>query len=300
VAPFFVVFLAIFVFLGLFPGPEALADESGQSGAGQETASASVPQQPAEVFLYDGANLLSEDTKAAVRQKNADLQGKYGVQIAVYTADMLPYSEFAQRVEFLRSVMGQWQIGGAQGGGLLLAVSVTDADYIAVAGDGLKAEFTTEALKTLLDEQLEPDFTVKSYDTGIAKFFNAAAEKAEAYCAAHPEMFSATQPGPEGNPESAPEESKGTVDLASKKESGLGPLLWVLLILAVVVFLCVVMFAIRNRGFQRRRSRRTVHRRSSVIRPARNAVTRNDTRPTLQIKAGEHSTGVYRDRRPPR
>lgn len=288
-ALFFAVFLTVFVFSGWLPAPRALADEAGQDG---QAAGAAVPQQPAEVFLYDDAGLLSEETKAAIRDKNADLQGKYGIQIAVYTVDTLPYTEFARRVEFLRSVMAQWQVGGEGGRGLMLALSVTDADYVAVAGDGLKAELTTEALKAMLDEQLEPDFSAKSYDTGVAKFFSACAAKAEAYAAANPELFPAAQA-------EAPE-SKATVDLARKKESGFGPLLWVLLALAVIVLLCIGVFFVRTGGARRRRGRRTVHRRSSVIRPARATVTRHETRPAVQIKAGDRSTGVYRDRRPPR
>ncbi len=284
-APFFLAFFAFFVFFCWDLAPAALADKSGL-----EEASPTVPQRPEEVFLYDQAGLLSEETKTALREKNADLTEKYGVQIAVYTVDTLPYTDFTQRVGFLRSVMEQWQIGGAGGRGLILALSVSDADYLAVAGSGLQGEFTTEALKSLLDTCLEADFSAKSYDTGVQKFVTSAAEKAQAYCAAHPEMFTPQ--------EAASQLESSGVNLAKEKGPGLGPFLWVLLALGLVVLGCVGAFFFRYGQMTRRRSRRTVHRRSPVIRPARATVTRQETRPSVQVKAGSRSTGVYRDRRP--
>ena len=74
-APFFLAFFAFFVFFCWDLAPAALADESGLGEA-----SPTVPQRPEEIFLYDQAELLNEETKTALREKNADLTEKYGVQ----------------------------------------------------------------------------------------------------------------------------------------------------------------------------------------------------------------------------
>lgn len=277
--PFFAVFLSLYVIWCWIPGLAALAEES-----------PAVPQPPADGCVYDGASLLSEETKAAVKEKNDALQEKYGVRLVVYTADALPYTEFAQRVGYLHTVMESWQAGGGQGRWLILALSVSDEDYLAAAGTALQGEFTTEALKSLLDEHVEADFAAKSYDTAVSKFFAAAADRAEAYCAAHPEAFPAAPSQQEG-------EAASTVKLGQKDNTGSLVLLWVGILSGVVLLGCVGVFLLRSRQLSRRRGRRTVHRHNPVITPARSSVTRQETRPSVQIKAGNRSTGVYRDQR---
>ena len=122
-----------------------------------------IPEPGTDFFYNDQANLLSAETKALILTKNAGLS-QYSVQLAVLTMDTLPVTGYTQRVEYLRAVMQSWQLGGAEGRGLLLALSVSDGDYIAAAGDGLQSHFTTDLLKSLLDAQLEPDFSAGSYD----------------------------------------------------------------------------------------------------------------------------------------
>lgn len=253
------------------------------SSSGARAAEA-VPQKPPELYVYDEAQVLSEGTKAGVIQKSGELQQKYGAQVVVYTAHSLPGESFDGRVAYLRSVMEAWDIGGGEDRGLILGLSVFDGDYEAVAGSGLSEEFTSEALKALLDEHLEPDFQAGSYDAGAQKFVEAAVQKADAFLAASP-----VESQPEG------EETQAAVSLAKKDESGMGPLLWVLLVLGAIVLVCVAVFFISGASSRKR----AVHRHNPVITPSRTTVTRlQETRPAVQIKAGDRSTGVYRDRRP--
>lgn len=280
--PFFTIFLSLYVFWCWLPGTAALAAESGQASSGP-----SIPQPPAESCIYDEAALLSEGTKGTIKEKNAALLEKYGVQLVVYTTDALPYTDFSQRVSYLRTVMESWQAGGNRW--LVLALSVSDEDYLAVAGTALQEEFTAEALKNLLDAHVEPDFAAKSYDTAVSKFFAVAADKAESYCAARPELF----PGASSQPE---ESAASTVKLGQKDNTGSLALLWVGILFGVILLGCMAAFFVRSRQLSRRR-RRTVHRHNPTIRPARSSVMRQETRPAVQIKAGSRSTGVYRDQR---
>lgn len=255
-------------------------------------AEAPLPSPWPEFYYYDEPGVLDEAVRADILAKNGTLSEKYGVQLAVMAVNSLPAGDYAQRVAYLRSVMDSWQLGGTQGRGLLLALSVADqtypnGDYIAVAGAGLQDAFPTESLKTLLDTYLEPDFSTGAYGAGAGKFVAAAAGQAETYCAAHPELFSLEDGG---KPAAAP--------AASRKKASAGQIvLWVCLgVAGAVLLVCVAMFLIANYGGRRRRrNRRGVHRRSPVITPPRTTIMHYESRPTLHIKSSGRTTGVYRD-----
>ena len=198
----------------------------------------------------------------------------------VYTTAALPYESFAQRVEYLRRLMDSWQVGGESGRGLLVAVSVADQDYLAVAGTGLQGEFTTQALKDLLSAQLEPDFSAGAYDAGLSKFFTAAAGKAETYLAS-----GAVQTNPNGAA------SQGTpARSGGKKKQGPNILLWVCVGAAGVAVVSLAVFVLAGRASWNHRNRRTVHRRSSLLYPSRTTIMHLDARPTVQVKHSQRSS----------
>lgn len=251
-----------------------------------------LPPAPAgDACFVDDANILSGDTRAAIESANRELYSKYGARLAVLTADTLQGDGYAQRVSYLRSVMDSWQLGGSGGRALLLAISVADMDYIVVAGEALKPEFSTEALKSLLDAQLEPDFQQGLYDSAIAKFISNAAEKADAYCSQHPELFSP------GTAASAPAGSKSSLPI------------WALVILiaaGTLLALSVFLYLFSGRvgrsryGYGSRRrvhSSDLIHRHNPVITPPRTNVLRHESRPTVHIKSTRQSTGTYRSQK---
>lgn len=307
----FVLVPAISFWLALFPfassaraednaGGSAVSTASGVGQTGEDasqtgqTASGPEIPQPGEEFYYlDQAGVLSQETRSAIVERNQSLNEKYGVQLVVFTSANLPVAGYAQRVEYLRSVMSRWQVGGAGGRGLILALSIGDEDYLAVAGAALQGEFTSQALKALLDAQLEPDFGTKSYDAGVGKFFAAAADKAEAYCAANPEAFAPDSTGGEGE--------NASVKRTVKKSTGNAVLMWVGIVAGAVAVVSLAIFVLAGRsGGRRRSSRRGVHRGSPIITPPRSNVLRHEFRPTVQIKSSRQTTGVYRNQKPTR
>ncbi len=281
-ASLFASLFTLWVFLILGVAPLALADQGGAF------AKDALPQPSEEFYVNDQASLLTEATKTEILNKNASLNQSYGVQLVVYTVQTLPGSDFAGRVEYLRSLISAWQVGGAGGRGLLVALSVSDGDYLAVAGDGLKALFTTETLKGLLQNHLEADFSTQAYDAGVLKFFNAAAAQAESYCAAHPELFAQQSPS-----------SQVQRPASSKKSPGSPALLWVGIAAGVVAVASIAVFIFSGHIGSRRRGR-AVHRHRPLITPARTNVLRHETRPMVQIKSYRQSTGVYRNQKPSR
>lgn len=253
-------------------------------------AEAPLPSPSPEFYYYDEPGVLDEALRADILAKNGPLEEKYGVQLAVMAVNTLPAGDYAQRVAYLRSVMDSWQVGGAQGRGMLLAVSVADqtypgGDYIAVTGEGLRDAFPTESLKTLLDTYLEPDFSAGAYGTGVGKFVTAAAGQAETYCAAHPDQFSLEDAG-----------TRAAAPAARRKASAGQIVLWVCLgVAGAVLLVCVALFLIANYGGRRRRrSRHGVHRGRPVLTPPRTTIMHYESRPTLHIKSSGRTTGVYR------
>lgn len=270
-------------------------DNTGQESSQPESGGTAAPEipQPGEQFYYlDQAGVLSQETRSAIVERNQGLYEKYGVQLVVFTSINLPVQGYAQRVEYLRSVMSQWQVGGGEGRGLILALSTGDEDYLAVAGEALKGEFTTQSLKAMLDAQLEPDFAAKAYDAGVGKFFGAAADRAEAYCGANSGSFTS----------SGGEKTQSSPNVGAKKKSaGSTVLLWVGIVAGVVAVASIVVFVLAGSSHGRRLpSRRGVHRGSPIITPPRSNVLRHEFRPTVQIKSSRQTTGVYRNQKPTR
>ena len=82
--------------------------------------------------------------------------------------------------------MDTWKLGGDSKNGLIIGLSVSDGDYMAVAGDGLHGAFSGTELSALLHDNLEADFQTGAYDAGVLKLFNAVAAAAETYKSGNP------------------------------------------------------------------------------------------------------------------
>lgn len=266
----------------------ALADEAGDSEPASADGSSAIPQPTVDFYVYDEANVLSAETKSTILAKNAELNEKYGVQIVVMTVSLLPGSDLESRATYLTSVIQSWKIGGEQGNGLILALSISDEDYVAVAGNNFKPEFTNVVLKNLLNEQLEPDFKNKAYDAGVAKFFTAAAQRAETYAAslaasAEPSAEPEASAVPENTPEKTEDEkSGGSVFLSILKFLGT----FVLVLLALAVISLIV---IQVHGQMVRKKRREARRRRAQQRGGAASARRTETGSARRMDSAKDS-----------
>lgn len=177
------------------------------SSVGSAAAPGDVPNAPESVYVYDGADALSPETETALVQAGKNLEQSCQSQLVVAAMRTIPASGSAERVAFADQIIKSWNIGGDAKRGLLLLLSVEDADYWAVAGAGLKEGFPSSKLKTLLDTHLESDFSAQSYDAGVTKFYTAAAQEIASYAggstAAHsPETSSVPASGVSSQPAS--------------------------------------------------------------------------------------------------
>ncbi|MDD7646042.1 MAG: TPM domain-containing protein [Ruminococcus bromii] len=250
----------------------ALANEAGDLEPASADGSSAIPQPTVDFYVYDEANVLSAETKSTILAKNAELNEKYGVQIVVMTVSLLPGSDLESRATYLTSVIQSWKVGGEQGNGLILALSISDEDYVAVAGNNFKPEFTNVVLKNLLNEQLEPDFKNKAYDAGVAKFFTAAAQRAETYAAS---LAASAEPSGEPEASAVPEKTEdeksgGSVFLSILKFLGT----FVLVLLALAVISLIV---IQVHGQMVRKKRREARRRRAQQRGGAASARRTET-----------------------
>lgn len=279
-AAVFLAFLMVFSVGNLY----ALADEAGNgdtstssdgdgtnSTAGSTAADAEVPTQPDDLYVYDGAGVISAETKSAINTKNADLNAKYGVQIVVFTMTTLPgdKSDYDGRAAYLKKVMDTWNVGGDSKSGLIVGLSVSDGDYMTVAGDGLHGAFASTTLNTLQHENLETDFQAGTYDAGVLKYFNALSAAAETYKSGNPTDPTAVSTSGESSAatsgaESGAESSAAEGSASSEAQSGgVGSVIFGILrfILILVILFAAFLLVVYLHGQHVRKKRREARRR---------------------------------------
>ena len=231
------------------------SEDGGDTGStvSATAADAEVPEQPADLYVYDEASVISASTKTVINDKNADLNATYGVQIAVFTMNTLPgeKSDYDGRVSYLKKVMDTWKLGGDSKNGLIIGLSVSDGDYMAVAGDGLHGAFSGTELSALLHDNLEADFQTGAYDAGVLKLFNAVAAAAGTASSAESTA---------GGTESSAAESSASSEASGPKG---GSVIFSILkfVLVLVIVFAVLLLIVYIHGQRVRKKRREARRR---------------------------------------
>lgn len=243
------------------------SEDGGDTGStvSATAADAEVPEQPTDLYVYDEASVISASTKTVINDKNADLNATYGVQIAVFTMNTLPgeKSDYDGRVAYLKKVMDTWKLGGDSKNGLIIGLSVSDGDYMAVAGDGLHGTFSGTELSALLHDNLEADFQTGAYDAGVLKLFNAVA--AETYKSGNPTDSAAVSTASNAESTAGGTESSAAESSASSEASGSkgGSVIFGVLkfVLVLVIVFAVLLFIVYIHGQRVRKKRREARRR---------------------------------------
>ncbi|MBR7033663.1 MAG: TPM domain-containing protein [Clostridia bacterium] len=120
---------------------------------------AEYPAKP-EKYVYDGAEMLSDEAKAEIISTNDALFVSKGTWIAVCTVDNtgdIPANTYA------RGVFGEWGVNGV----LILAVKSTDF-YYAVQSSSISDTLTDEKLQQIMNSVLEPEFASGNYSAGFS------------------------------------------------------------------------------------------------------------------------------------
>lgn len=193
----------------------------------------SIPSPGKSYYVYDGANILSDDTENYIIARNEKLYRKAaGSQIVVVTVNTTDDVEIR---EFADTLFTQWEIGNAEKmNGLLLLLAVDDDNYWVTQGGGIQASLSSTKIKNLLDNYLEPYFVTGDYDRGVATVFSKFVSSYEA-------MYSVDLDATEaetGDPDEL--EAKAGNDVSAKIVTT------VLIVLILVVFVAAVIFVNRR------------------------------------------------------
>lgn len=286
-------------------GVQALADEAGgDAGNGEsQTATASpepspaaVPARPENLYVYDGANVLSDETESAIVEKCKALDESCGAQIAVMTMDLMPGGDAEGRKAYAAQVVEDWNLGGEGGNGLLLVLSISDEDYWVAPTDNFQSGFTLSVLKSLMSENLETDFTNKAYDAAVTNFVTAASEKAEGFVRAQ-QLAAGASASPEadasGTESKVEGEKGGNVFLSILKGAGI-----VLLVVLGLGVLLVVVAYFHGRSVRRKRmeARRRRGQRGGSPRPSGSASQRRSRgTPSARPRSSSRVDDDYND-----
>lgn len=131
----------------------------------------SIPSPGKSFYVYDGANILSDDTEDYIVARNEKLHNKASgseiVVVTVATTDDIEIREYAD------TLFTQWKIGDEEKkNGLLLLLATDDENYWVTQGGGIQGSLSSTKIKNLLDNYLEPYFVTGDYDRGVSTVFS--------------------------------------------------------------------------------------------------------------------------------
>lgn len=224
-----------------------------------------VVEPTAAFYVADYANVLSDETETYIVNMSKRLEELTGGEIVVVTMEFLGGKSIE---DYAYNLMNQWSIGSeTQNNGVLLLLSVGEADYFAMAGSGITLALTDTLLGDYLNQYLEPDFVTGNYDSGVTKFFDAILGWFGNFYAVNltdSEAPSTNQGGDTGlldpnagdkaeKDDAFEEENKGMIQKGNLVGKIAGGFLISLAVLAVLAFLAVAIprsIALRKRGIR--------------------------------------------------
>lgn len=133
--------------------------------------SAAVVSPTDAFYVYDGAQVLSEETEQYILKNSRELDVKTGAQIVVVTISSL---EGAALEEYATDLFRQWGIGDAEkNNGLLLLCAVEDRQFRVEVGYGLEGDLPDGKTGRMQDAYIIPLLSEDKFDEGIKNGYTA-------------------------------------------------------------------------------------------------------------------------------
>lgn len=134
-----------------------------------------VPDAPKNGSVYDDAGVMTDSDIEHILTLNDKLDEYCGGQIAVAVFTGIGGADIAS---FTNDVFNEWGVGDKnKNNGVLLLMSIADADYWVLQGKGIEDDITSGELGLILDDYLEPYFAREQYSEGAVKFADAVYQK---------------------------------------------------------------------------------------------------------------------------
>lgn len=186
------------------------------------------PEVDQSKAVIDNADILSADTEDYITRISVSLQESCGAQIGVYTVDYVGNSTMEG---YAYEVFNAWGLGDAdKDNGVLLLMASGEDDYYIMPGAGIESQLTTSMLRTIVDEQLEPNWVKQDYDAGARDTVDALADR---LC----RIYGVTL-----------DTAGGSEPAAAQQQGGVGFMGVLLILIAVILVAAVVVSLFRPRG----------------------------------------------------
>ncbi len=130
----------------------------------------SLPEAPKDVYVYDGAGVISAETESYVIKKGDALFAVSGAQIVFVTVTDAGYSDMEV---FAYDLFNKWGIGSSElNNGVLLAMEPSSGRIWCTVGAGLERQLSSGVLSALLEEKVYPYYDYGDTDTAVRLFFD--------------------------------------------------------------------------------------------------------------------------------
>ncbi len=168
-------------------------------GCSQQAQPSGTVVEPTELFYAaDYSGVLSAETEDRIVTVNDALFEQTGAQVVVVTVDFIGSADIE---DYAYTLFNEWGIGSAErNNGVLLLLVIGNDDYWVMTGYGLAQQ--EAAIVNAVYENLEPDFAVGEYDSGVNKAFEAIVAELEGVYG--PLDLSAAPAGPAGGQAARP------------------------------------------------------------------------------------------------
>lgn len=136
---------------------------------------AEVVSPTADFYVYDGADVLSDETESDIITHSRELESKTGAQIVVVT---IPSLEGSSLEEYAVELFRQWGIGDKEkNNGLLLLCAVEDRQFRVEVGYGLEGDLPDGKTGRMQDKYIIPFLKNDKFDAGIQNGYHAFLEE---------------------------------------------------------------------------------------------------------------------------
>ena len=133
--------------------------------------SAAVVSPDDTFYVYDGAQVLSEETEQYIRRASQELENKTDAQIVVVTISSL---EGRSLEEYATELFRQWGIGDEKkNNGVLLLCAVEDRQFRVEVGYGMEGDLPDGKTGRMQDIYIIPLLQENKFDEGIKNGYNA-------------------------------------------------------------------------------------------------------------------------------
>ena len=126
-------------------------------------------QKPAGTYVVDPDDVISAETEDAINGKCGELFRKNGSEVYVYCASSAEAAkDLAQRL------FDDWELSSRSA---IFVISPAAKDYYALAGGDLSGALSSETIKNVLADTVEPAFAEGNYGEAASGFAGAVTEK---------------------------------------------------------------------------------------------------------------------------